>query len=125
MNPFNFLTRLFLRLRYPVSLPEEIASALGIHLSNSVRFDELLRQLCSPSCKPTKLARFMPRDKAEAAFGSARRRERFQRNTLCSYYFTEGWLEFVLQFDDQSRLRRIYLQHKRIHSDHGIEIPLR
>lgn len=67
----------------------------------------------------------MPRNEAEAAFKNASRTERFKQNTLCSYYFNEGWMEFILQFDNQARLRRIYLQHKDIDQDSGVEIPLR
>lgn len=66
----------------------------------------------------------MPREEAEAAFETALRKEKFLHNTLCSYYFNEGWMEFVLQFDEHSRLRRIYIQHKKIEQEEGIEIPL-
>ena len=65
----------------------------------------------------------MPREEAEAAFQSAQRKERFGRNSLFSYYFQEGWLEFKLYFDEKARLRRIYLQHKDLNSD-NIEIHL-
>jgi hypothetical protein len=66
----------------------------------------------------------MPRKDAEAAFQRARRKEHFCRNSLFSYYFHEGWLEFCLHFDEKNRLRRIYLQHKRLESELGVEIPL-
>ena len=124
MKPFDFLYRLFLRFRYPVSLPGEVAEALGVQVSDYLTFDEFVNQLISPACRPTRLKKFMPRDKAEEAFHGALRKERFTNNTLFSYYFNEGWVEFVLLFDDQSRLRRIYLQHKQITQDEGIEIPL-
>lgn len=124
-KPLEYVSRFFLRFKYPVSLPEEVAEALGIELSNQVTFDELVRQLACPACRPTRLKRFMPRDKAEAAFMRAPRREKFSNNTLCSYYFNEGWVEFILRFDEKSRLRRIYLQHKKVKGDQGIEIPLR
>lgn len=117
--------RFFPRLRYPVTLPEDIGEALGIAASNFSSFDEFVRLLTCPSCKPTRLMRFMPREKAEEAFKTAQRKERFQQNTLISYYFNEGWMEFILDFDDQSRLRRIYINHKQIEQERGIEIPLR
>ena len=66
----------------------------------------------------------MSREKAEEAFYGAPLKEKFQNNTLVSYCFTEGWVEFILQFDDQSKLRRIYLQHKNIKHDRGLEIQL-
>lgn len=124
MKALESLYRLLLRFRYPVSLPEDVAHALGIQVSNFLTFDEFVNQLVSPECRPTRLTKFMPRDKAEEAFQGAQRTERFKQNTLISYYFNEGWMEFVLFFDEQSRLRRIYLQHKQIAQDSGIEIHL-
>ena len=124
MKSFDWFFNVLLRLRYPVTLPEEIATDLGISASNVLTFEEFVRKLTCVSCRPERLKRFMPRDVAEAAFQSAQRKERFNRNSLFSYYFHEGWLEFSLYFDDQSRLRRIYLQHKRLKREQGIEIPL-
>jgi hypothetical protein len=123
MNPRDWVFHFFLRLRYPVSLPEDIATDLGITATNLLTFEELVSQLSSQSCRPKRLMRFMPREEAEAAFCSAQRKERFSRNSLYSYYFHEGWLEFKLCFDEHSRLRRIYLQHKHIASEY-IEIHL-
>lgn len=124
MKPMNWLFRFFLRFRYPVSLPEDIATDLGINTSNFLTFEEFVFQLSCSGCRPRHLTRFMPREAAEAAFQSAQRKECFGRNSLFSYYFHEGWLEFNLYFDEHSRLRRIYLQHKRLASDKGVEIPL-
>lgn len=124
MKAFSFLFHFFLRFRYPVSLPEEIASDLGVDTPNSLTFQEFINRITSPSCRPKKLSKFMSRDQAEQAFQSACFKERFQKNSLYSYYFNEGWMEFVLKFDDQSRLRRVYIHHKTIHHDDGIEIPL-
>lgn len=124
MKSFDFLYRFFIRWRYPVSLPEDIAMALGVPVDNRMSFEEFVSLLTSPSCCPSKLMKYMPRQQAEDAFRNALRKEKFTHLTLCSYYFNEGWMEFVLQFDDQSRLRRIYLQHKNIKQDNGIEIPL-
>lgn len=120
----TLLQKLLVRLRYPVSLPEEVAFALGLELSNFLTFEEFVKELTCPNCKPKKLVKFMPREEAEEAFRSALRQERFSRNSLFSYYFNHGWLEFVLQFDDQARLRRVYLQYKDIPHDQGLEIPL-
>lgn len=124
MKTSSFLFRLLIRFRYPVSLPEDVAKALGIDVSNYITFQEFVKRITSPACRPTKLTKFMPRDQAEEAFQFAYRKERFTQNSLYSYYFNEGWLEFILKFDDQSRLRRVYLQHKHIQEDDGIEIPL-
>jgi hypothetical protein len=124
MKTLDWLYRIILRFRYPVTLPEEIATDLGITVSNFLTFNEFVCQLTSLSCRPQRLSRFMPRDAAEAAFESAQRKEKFGHNSLFSYYFHEGWLEFSLHFDEHSRLRRIYLQHKYFDNEPGIEIPL-
>jgi len=125
MKAIGWVYHLFLRWRYPVSLPEEIATDLGINSSNFLTFEEFVKQLTSLPSHPRRLSRFMPRDEAEAAFQSAQRKECFGRTSLFSYYFPEGWLEFSLHFDEQARLRRIYLQHKCFPKEQGIEIPLR
>ncbi len=125
MRAFDLLYRLILRFRYPVSLPEEIALALGVELSNAMTFEEFVSQMTSPTCRPTRLAKYMPRYQAEEAFKGALRQELFKRNSLYSYYFNEGWLVFVLHFDEKNRLSRIYLQHSHIAPERGIEIPLR
>lgn len=121
---YRLVYRFSVRFRYPVSLPEDVAQALGINASNYLTFEEFVNQLVQPSCRPTKLTKFMPRDEAEAAFQTALRKERFKHNSLYSYYFSEGWMEFVLFFDEHSRLRRIYLQHKKISQEEGVEIFL-
>lgn len=125
MKLINFLCYVFHRFRYPVSLPEEIAIDLGITTSNFLTFKEFVNQLTNRTCRLQRLSRFMPREEAEAVFQSALRKEKFKGDSLFSYYFHEGWLEFILQFDEHSRLRRIYLQHKHIKSERGIELMLR
>lgn len=122
MNGFEFLKQLLIRVRYPISLPEEVAAALGVCISNFLTFDEFINYLSGPSCRPTKLMKYMPRDQAEEAFYTALRKEKFCRNSSFSYYFNEGWVEFVLQFDEHSRLRRVYLNYKDISDDQGIEL---
>lgn len=116
------LARLFPRLRYPLSMPEEVASDLGINVSNALTFEEFVDCLTSPHQRPTKLLRFMPRDEAEKTFQTALRKERFKQNSLFSYHFNGGWMEFMLQFDDQSRLRRLYIRHKDLKQK--FEIPI-
>lgn len=125
MRAFDLLYRFFLRFRYPVSLPEDIACALGVDLSCYLTFEEFVERLKCPNFRPTRLKKYMSRQQAEEAFtGSALKIDRFGQKSLFSYYFNEGWMEFVLQFDDQMRLRRVYLQHKHIEEDSGLEIPL-
>lgn len=113
------------RFRYPASLPEEIAKDLGVPLSNSHSFDEIITMLTSKNCCPQQLHRFMKRCEVDIIFQHARKKEQFKNSVLYSYYFTEGWLEFALKFDEDSRLRRIYLHHQGIKGKSGIEIPCR
>lgn len=113
-----------MRFRYPVSLPEDVANALGIEVSNLVTFDTLVRRLTCSSCVPTRLYKYMPRQLAERAFSQAPRRECFAQTSLFSYHFNQGWLEFVLEYDRESLLRRVYLRHSSIEGDLGLEIPL-
>ncbi len=124
MSPLAYFSRLITRLRYPVSLPEDVAQALGVPFSNAQPFKDFVKQLLAPTLKPTTLSRFMMREDAERAFGNAPIKERFHRSTLFSYYFNEGWLEFVLKFDDQGSLRRVYMMHKDIPLENGIELRL-
>ncbi len=124
MDAFEQVCRFFLRFRYPVSLPEDIAQALGLEISNYVTFDEFIHYLTSDSCKPTRLTKFMQREKAEEAFKEAQCKECFKHSALFSFYFAEGWVEFVLEFDDHARLRRLYLNHKTIQEERGTEIIL-
>ena len=124
MKAFEIVHRFFRRLKYPVTLPEEITEALGVTVSKFLSLEELVHYLASSTCRPTRLSKFMSREAAESAFKSAQRKERFRRDTLVSYYFNEGWMEFILQFDESSRLRRVYIQHKDIPHERGIEIPL-
>lgn len=125
MKAIKLLYRFILRFRYPVSLPEDIAIALGITVSDNVKFDEFVNYLSCPHCKPANLYKYMPRKEAEKAFQNALRIDRYPQKTLFAYYFEEGWLEFGLLFDCDSRLRRVYVQHKQIQSHTGIEIRLK
>lgn len=126
MKLLRSLKLLALRWRYPFSLPEEVLDALGISLKDFSNFEEFIKNLTAPNVKqPVKLYRFMPRGEAEAAFeASAVNIERFHHNTLCSYHFDEGRLEILLQFDDKQLLRRIWLKHKLIAEEPGVEIHL-
>ena len=116
--------KLLLRFRYPVSLPEEVIDALGIDASHSINFQEFMEVLSNPRSNPKNLSRFMPRRKAEALFAAAVRKERFRYESLYSFYFSESWVEFVLHFDNDSRLRRLYIQHKDLCEEGGVELLL-
>lgn len=110
MQLIESLTRLLSRFRYPVSLPEDIAHDIGMHLPNTLRFSDFLHLLASPHQRPSKLRKYMSRALAESTFESALKKESFKSCSLFSYYFNKGWLVFALYFDEDSRLRRVYLQ---------------
>lgn len=118
-KPFYHLIN---RYRYPVSMPEDVAADLGLNITNKLSFQEFINCLTDPNYRPAKLTRFMPREEAEDIFRLAIRKERFQQNSLFSYHFKGGWMEFILQFDDQSRLRRLYICYKDLKQKHEIII---
>ena len=124
MHPMNVMRRFFLRFRYPVTLPEDIAFALGVEFSNFISFDDFVKELTKPSFRPSTLRRYMSRQLAEEAFRFAQRREIFNNTSLFSFYFQEGWMEFVMEFDEKEKLRRLYLHHRHIPQDRGVEIFL-
>jgi hypothetical protein len=123
-KPLDRLARLFARFWYPVTLPEDVTETLGVEVSNFLSFDELIKRITQSNCNPLRLSKFMPRKDAEAAFKHATSIEHYGEKTLVSYFFPEGWIEFVLKFDRESRLRRIYLLHKSIKSEEGVEVRL-
>ncbi len=121
---FEILFKILARFRYPVSMPSDIADALGIQLTNTVRFKDLLLQLTSPELTLTHLTKYMSRKSAENTFKHALRKECFQQSSLFSFYFNEGWLEFELHFDETSKLRRLYIHHKLLLYPSGYELSL-
>lgn len=122
---FLHVGRMMGRLRYPVSLPQEVADAVGFRGAPVFSFRELLQRLTNPGCVLYNFIRMMPREVAEGLFEKAARKESFGAYSIYSYYFRQGWLEFVLHFDDMGRLRRVYLQHRSIRSPSGQELVLR
>lgn len=117
------LTKLVARIWYPVALPEDIASCFGLKVSNFLSLEDLLRVLKKSQSYASFLSRYMPRDIAESVFRRATSIESFGEKTIVSYYFRGGWMEYVLQFDKEDRLRRVYLCHRAIESE-GVEIAL-
>lgn len=103
-------SRLLIRFRYPGTLPEELARDLGIKLPHRGLLKELVIALMSSLPKSRRLSLHMSRDRAEASFKFAVKKEKFHSTTLFSYYFSEGWLVFTLYFDQEGRLGRLQLQ---------------
>lgn len=104
----NF-AKLLTRFRYPVSLPEDVARDLGLHLPNSLSFNAFMEALASPNLKPKTLKKGMPRYKAESVFISAVRQEIFKTTSLFSYKFSQGWVVIALYFTEDSLLGRLNL----------------
>lgn len=121
---FDALMRFICRFRYPVSLPEDIALDLGINLPNTLNFQEFLKFLSSPHHRPSKIRKFMEREKAERTFCKALKCERFKTCSFFSYYFKKNWLVIALHFDDKDRLRRMYLQCPASEKMDGFDIIL-
>ncbi|MCH9625371.1 MAG: hypothetical protein S4CHLAM123_05450 [Chlamydiales bacterium] len=124
MHLLESLTRLLSRFRYPVSLPEDVAHDLGMHLPNTLSFKDFIQLLSSPHHRPVKIRKYMPRELAEAMFKSALRKETFKSSSLFSYYFNKGWLVITLHYDEEARLRRAYLQCPACTSIDGFDLPL-
>ncbi len=124
MHLLESLTRLICRFRYPVSLPEDVAHDLGLNLPNTLNFHDFLLHLSDPHHRPTKLRKFMSRGRAEQTFESALKKESFNSSSLFSYYFNKSWLVIALYFDEQDRLRRVYLQSPACENFDGFDIPL-
>lgn len=121
---WKFISHFTERLRYPVSMPKEVADALGIELAHGKTVEELIRLLIDTKATPRALLKYMKREMAENRFQNAVIRERFNRRTLISYYFSQGWVEFMLQFDEEARLRRLYLYSYSAGCPQRVEIPL-
>lgn len=100
-----------IRIRYPRSMPEDIAAALGISSDQPVDWQQVLSHLQGSGWAPPRLHRLMARVHAEAAFSSALQIEEFTHTALCSYHLAGGWLTFDLHFDLDQRLRRLYVRH--------------
>lgn len=124
MKLVSHLKHFLVRLRHPLSSPEDIAETLGIYLPNTLTFEEMLQKIANPSLPLLNLKKYMSRKEVESIFRGAQRKEIFLENTRISYYFKEGWVGFSLHFDKDNHLRRLYLQHMNIKTEEGIEIPL-
>lgn len=119
---YNAFLKLWARFRYPFSTPEDVAKDIGLPITNLISFPDFMNYLIEPSHRPSNLTRLMSKKDAENVFRSAKRKECFQQNSLFSYYFNGTWLEFILEFDDNSQLRRLYLRHKDLKRAHEISI---
>jgi hypothetical protein len=104
------LSRFLSRFRYPVSLPEDIATDLGLDIPNTLTFEQFLNRFSAQLAPPKHLWKWMRRDAAENVFKLAQKSEIFLSSTLYSYYFSKGWIVIALYFDENEALRRVYVQ---------------
>lgn len=118
----NPLISLWEHLLYPVSHPNQVLLALGIASKMRLNFRQFLQQIVTRS--PKRLYRRMSRSQSEKVFSNAYKKETFHHMTLISYYFCQGWLEFILEFDPRDNLRRLYVQHRMLNANHSIELEL-
>lgn len=128
MNLFQKMMSFFFRMKHPISSPEEIGRDLGVQtLHRAVSFQECIACLIDENSPPKNIIKFMQRAEAESKLRSAVRKERFKNSSLFSYHLFQGWLAFKMVFDQEDRLRRLYLQHKDLKAptDEGFEIKLR
>lgn len=121
---FCGLQRFFLRFKYPIILPEEVARTLEINAPINLTVDELIVCLTSGSQSSPLLVSHAKRETLEKCFSNAQQLEKFGRKTLISYYFSEGWLELSLEFDAHDTLSRAFVIHQKIPGDQGYEIAL-
>lgn len=124
MKILGLFRQMMIRFRYPFSLPQDVAHDLGLDIPNVLSFSTFITHLTTPHIRPTKLIKFMPRELAEETFKTALRKERYKQNSLISYHINGGWMEFMLQFDEQSRLRRLYIRHKDLKQKYEITISI-
>lgn len=116
---------IFDRFKHPYCFPEDIGKDIGLQvLYNDLSLQGCIEKLTSFEYRPQNLTRFMPKKEAECCFKSATRKEKFKNTSLFSYYIFDGWLSFQLIFDDQERLRRIYIQHTTLKDYKGKELEI-
>lgn len=124
MKFLDCLAGFYSKLQSPLSSTEEIVKDLGFELPSNLMCKNFIDIMAHSGLKSTKLVKFMLRNDAEKIFASAIRKERFSKHSLYSYYLDKGWVGFYLLFDQDSKLRRIYFQHKDFKKQSGIEIGL-
>lgn len=119
----QWIIQLFSLLRYPISAPQDVLLALGMESDFSdLDFHHFLKKIVTRI--PRRVYRDMSRDEAERSFSTAYKKEVFHTTTHASYCFIQGWLEFVLEFDKNRHLRRLYVHHSLLSGAQSIELEL-
>lgn len=121
---FTKITRALAHFRHPLSLPEDIGYALSFQVSNFISVHQLLEIIIDEHFLVKNLSRFMPREQAELFFHKAITKDYFLDRSIFSFSFQNELVEFVLEFDSLSRLRRLYLRHPSILIQKGKELSL-
>lgn len=110
----RLIKKLYTFFKYPCLLPQEVGQALGLEELSFESFASFLSHLEKQSYSNIRLKKFMPRERAEALFNSAPKRETFRSESLFSFQFSNSWLGICLKFDENNLLRRAYLMHERL-----------
>ncbi len=116
--------RLFCQFKYPLSLPDEVALAIGMRQANFIPFDLLCKTITPPRDAPKALKKYMNRKEAEKVFKSALSRKFEPLQSHFSYTVDGTTVNFTLHFDQNERLRRLVVQREEIYFAKGIDIPL-
>lgn len=121
---FTKISKAFAHFRHPISLPEDVGHALSFQVSNFISVHQLLEIIIDDQFFVKNLSRFMPREQAELFFYKATTKDYFLDRSIFSFSFQNELVEFVLEFDAMSRLRRLYLRHPSILMQKGKELAL-
>lgn len=112
------------RIRYSGTPHTEIALALGIVPPQTLCVRKFVKQVARRCELSQTLYRFMGKKEAEKQFDNALIKEHFKNFSLFSYKFPGGWLQFALKYDTEHKLRRLYIHHKFLPQQEGIEVTL-
>jgi hypothetical protein len=124
MKFFKFALKFFIGNDVNHLLPDELLKTLGLDLKGNSSIEDLLEKLNHSKSLHIKLKKFMTKREVENAFISAEKKEHFSRHSLYSYYFSKGWVGFFVSFDQDLKLRRVYLQYKSLRYQDTIELYL-
>jgi hypothetical protein len=124
MKIFKFVLKFFVDNQVDHLLPDELLKTLGLDLEGKSSIEDFVEKLNHSKSLHVKLKKFMTRREVENTFLSAEKKEHFSRHSLYSYYFSKGWLGFFVSFDQDLKLRRVYLQYKSLRYQDFIELYL-
>lgn len=120
MHFLDLILDLVHRFSHPGSLPNDVAYDLGLEVYGRLSVNELLQMLKNP----THLKKYMKKGLADQLFVHAQRKDIFKLTSRFTYFFNQGLLEFVLDFDSDEQLRRAYATFHNSKGNLMVELPL-